>query len=81
MCNSDNLYSVNALSLMLSHKYQNAMIDYDRRALQFPAERIQEFGITKKDRDGFLMDIVEKPTAEQIQKASQPDGFVGVSKK
>lgn len=79
VCNSDNLYSVNALSLMLSHKYQNAMIDYDRRALQFPAERIQEFGITKKDRDGFLMDIVEKPTAEQIQKASQPDGFVGVS--
>jgi len=64
---------------MLSHKYQNAMIDYDRRALQFPAERIQEFGVTKKDGDGFLMDIVEKPTAEQIQKASQPDGFVGVS--
>jgi len=79
VCNSDNLYSVKALSLMLTHDFRNAMIDYDREALQFPTERIERFAITKKDGDGFLLDIIEKPTPQEIEAARQPGGFLGVS--
>lgn len=79
VCNSDNLYSQRALTLMLNSNYKCAFIDYDRSALEFELSRIEKFAVTVKNEDGFLIDIIEKPTATQIEEAKNQDGFVGVS--
>ncbi len=79
VCNSDNLYSKKALSLMLEHNYKNAMIDYDRSALEFEWSRISKFAVTLKDDEGYLTGILEKPSEAQIKSAQGRDGFVGVS--
>lgn len=79
MCNSDNLYSVNALKLLLECNHKNSMIDYDSKGLGFDDERIGKFSITKKDDKNFLIDIIEKPSAETIEMQKKIDGFVGVS--
>ena len=79
VCNSDNLYSVQALQLLLEDSHDNAMIDYDRTALKFDSERITKFAVIKKDADGYLKDIVEKPSAEEMKQAADSNGRVGVS--
>ncbi len=79
VCNSDNLYSKIALKLMLKEDYKNAMIDYDRDSLEFELDRISKFAVTFKDKDNFLVDILEKPTEEEIEKARSKDGIIGVS--
>jgi glucose-1-phosphate adenylyltransferase len=77
--NSDNLYSVKALTLLRSDTHDNAMIDYDRSALQFEPERIEKFAVIQKDEEGFLVDVIEKPSHEEIARASDARGRVGVS--
>jgi glucose-1-phosphate thymidylyltransferase len=79
VCNSDNLYSVKALRTVRLDDHQNVMIDYDRNALQFPWSRIERFAVTLKDDAGYLTDIIEKPTEDEIKSAAGRDGFVGVS--
>lgn len=79
VCNSDNLYSQKSLKLMLETDYHNAMIEYNREGLLFEKERIEKFAVIKKDDEGFLLDIIEKPTAEQINIIKDEKGFVGVS--
>jgi glucose-1-phosphate adenylyltransferase len=79
VCNSDNIYSVKALRLLLEDGHPNAMIDYDRSALRFPAERIAAFAVIRKDTDGFLLDILEKPSADEIERAADARGRIGVS--
>ena len=79
VCNSDNLYSQNVLKLMLETKYKNAMIDYNRDGLNFEKERIEKLSVTKKDDEGFLVDIIEKPTIDEIESARDKNGAIGVS--
>jgi glucose-1-phosphate adenylyltransferase len=79
VCNSDNLYSQKALHLMLSSPYIGAFIDYDRSALEFEPSRIEKFSITIKDERGFLKDIIEKPSADIINKLIIKNEFIGVS--
>jgi glucose-1-phosphate adenylyltransferase len=79
VCNSDNLYSVEAFRTLQSSEYPNAMIDYDRNSLLFENERIKRFAITKKNSRGFLVDIIEKPSDKFIQLIKEKDGYVGVS--
>ena len=79
VCNSDNLYSVRALKLMIDSPYPNALIDYDRSALEFSQERIEKFAVTLKDKKNFLLDILEKPSPADIVKARGKDGMIGVS--
>jgi NDP-sugar pyrophosphorylase family protein len=79
VCNSDNLYSKRALTILLESSHRNAMIDYDRTSLGFDASRLSKFAITQKDEDGFLTAILEKPTAEEIERAKGKTGTVGVS--
>lgn len=69
VCNSDNLYSVKALKQLSDTPYENACIEYDRSALEFPQERIEGFAVTKKDKENFLIDIIEKPTPQEIENA------------
>ncbi len=79
VCNSDNLYSVQALTSILQCNHTNALIDYDRSALQFPPERIAQFAVITKDDNNFLNDIIEKPTLEQIHEATDTSGRIGIS--
>lgn len=79
ICNSDNLYSVSSLEALLKDDHRNAMIDYDRDALGVEQERVNAFAVIWKDREGFLTDIVEKPNAEEVEKARDSAGRVGVS--
>jgi len=79
VCNSDNLYSQKAFRLMISSPYIGALIDYDRSALEFESSRIEKFSITIKDENGFLKNIIEKPSADIIEKVKNEKGFVGVS--
>ena len=79
VCNSDNLYSENALRLLLEDAHENAMIDYDRSALGVDDERISKWAVIVKDEQGYLRDIVEKPSLEEIGRAKDENGRVGVS--
>jgi glucose-1-phosphate adenylyltransferase len=79
VCNSDNLYSIPSLRLLLESDFPNTMIDYDRTALGFPTDRIAQFAILRKDADGFLEDIIEKPSEVEIAHHSNSSGRVGVS--
>lgn len=79
VCNSDNLYSPVALRLLLEDPHRNAMIDYDRSSLQCGEDRVAQFAVVVKDENGFLADIVEKPSAEEISNARDAKGRIGVS--
>ena len=47
VCNSDNLYSVEALEALRNTDVPNAFIGYDRDAMEFPSERISRFALVK----------------------------------
>jgi glucose-1-phosphate adenylyltransferase len=79
VCNSDNLYTQRALTLLLRTSHKGAMIDYDRRALLFDQARIEQFSVTKKNADGFLTNIIEKPSPEEIARATDSNGRIGIS--
>jgi len=79
VCNSDNLYSVKVLGMLLAENHPNAMIEYDRDGLGFPPERTEHFSIVRSDDSGFLVDIIEKPSQHDIASALAECGRVGVS--
>ena len=79
VCNSDNLYSVHALSLLLEDDHSAALIDYDRDFLGVEPERVNAFAVIWKNDNGYLTDIVEKPCQEEVLKATDESGRVGVS--
>ena len=79
VCNSDNLYSIRSLTMLLESDAPNALIDYDRSGLEFDQSRIAHFGITRKDRDGFVVEIVEKPKMEELENLRSSDGTLRVS--
>ena len=79
VCNSDNLYSVRAYTLLLESDAPNALIDYDRSGLEFDETRIAQFGITRKDNDGYVIEIVEKPKMEDLDALRSTDGTIRVS--
>jgi NDP-sugar pyrophosphorylase family protein len=79
VCNSDNLYSPTALRLLREDKHHNAMIAYDRAALQFAPERISRFAVIQKDAAEFLLNIIEKPSEVEIAQAAEANGRIGVS--
>lgn len=79
VCNSDNLYSVNALKTLWASPEPNALISYHRDSLLYPAERISAFALIRTDADGYLLEIIEKPTAEQAAELIAKIGRLGVS--
>ena len=79
VCNSDNLYSVRVFTMLLECEAPNSLIDYDRSGLEFAEARIAHFGITKKDKDGYLLEIVEKPPLEELERLRGADGSLRVS--
>ena len=79
VCNSDNLYSTAALLALRETNSLNAFIGYDRDALDFPSERISRFAIAKLDENNQLLDILEKPTAEDLENYKDSEGKLRVS--
>ena len=79
VCNSDNLYSVNSLKLLLDDNHPAALIDYDRDALGVEPERVKAFAVIWKDKSSYLTDIVEKPNEQQVLKAMDVNKRIGVS--
>lgn len=79
VCNSDNLYSVNVLKMLIDERHPNAMIAYDRDALGFPPERTAHFSVIRSDERGALVGIVEKPSRDEIAAHLDDRGRVDVS--
>lgn len=79
VCNSDNLYSVQALSLLRHSSCAHALIAYDREALQFSAERIARFALMRFDAGYHLTHIVEKPDPEIVDTYRDTEGMLRVS--
>ena len=79
VCNSDNLYSVKSMRMLLECDAPNALIDYDRSGLEFDQQRIGQFGITRKDPDGYILEIIEKPPLEDLDRLRDLNGTLGVS--
>lgn len=71
VCNSDNLYSERAFRLLAESQDLNALIDYDSDGLEFEPERIAQFGIMKKDKEGYVVGITEKPDPEDLNQAQK----------
>lgn len=79
VCNSDNIYSVAALTALRLLPSSGGMIGYDRAALKFAQSRIEQFAVVRKDRDGYLAEIIEKPEPADILAAMDAGGNVAVS--
>ncbi len=77
--NSDNLYSDNAMRMLWNSSSSNALISYDREALEFPVERISGFAVIRTDKDVYLQEIIEKPESGIINQIMEEQGRVGVS--
>lgn len=79
VCNSDNLYSVKALTLLREARAANALISYDRDRLLFSTERINRFALMKFDEHELLLDIIEKPTPQESMGYADSAGKLRVS--
>lgn len=79
VCNSDNLYSVNALKTLWASEVPQALISYHRDSLLYPEERISAFALIRTDAEGYLLEIIEKPTREQADELMAKQGRLGVS--
>lgn len=79
VCNSDNLYSVQAFQALCENIDSNAFINYDRGALDYSLERIAGFALTKVNREGYLEDLVEKPSVTQTDSFKDIHGKLRVS--
>lgn len=79
VCNSDNLYSAEALRALRETESPNAFISYDRDAMEFPSERISRFAIAKLDANNQLLDILEKPSEDVLEQYKDSEGKIRVS--
>jgi glucose-1-phosphate adenylyltransferase len=79
ICNSDNLYSENALKLLRQTENNNAFISYDRDSLDFSIEKILGFAIMNFDSENHLKTIIEKPSEEIANKHKDVLGKIRVS--
>lgn len=74
VCNSDNLYSVNVFHLLRKTSHPNALPAYNRATMGLPEERIKTFALLRTDAEGYLQDIVEKPTEEEEREIARASG-------
>lgn len=79
VCNSDNLYSVNAFRRLRSIEQGSGLIAYDSKSLNFTKEKIAGFALLVFDSDFYLQNIVEKPATADLNKAIDEHGSVYIS--
>ena len=70
VCNSDNLYSVNAFRKLRSLEQGSGLIAYDSKSLNFTKEKIAGFALLVLDSDFYLQNIVEKPATTDFKNAA-----------
>lgn len=66
VCNSDNLYSLNALKNIKNANSRQAILAYDIDHLEYPKERISRFAVMRFNENYNLLAIVEKPDPSRI---------------
>jgi glucose-1-phosphate adenylyltransferase len=66
VCNSDNLYSLNALKNIKNANSRQAILAYDIDHLEYPKERISRFALMRFNENYDLLAIVEKPEPSRI---------------
>ena len=79
VCNSDNLYSAKALRSIRSTSFSNAFISYDKSFLNFSSEKVSSFSILKLNKNGYLVNILEKPTAKDFDLFKDNGGKIRVN--
>nr|WP_298792308.1 sugar phosphate nucleotidyltransferase [uncultured Allomuricauda sp.] len=79
VCNSDNLYSTEALRLLSESTSPHAFIAYNRDALSFSSERIARFALVELDMNSKLTSIVEKPSETEVENYRDASGKLRVS--
>lgn len=79
VCNCDNLYSTHVFNSLRQTLSTNALMGYDRDGLLYAADRIAKFALMKTDDEGFLQDIVEKPSSEEAANYTDASGKLRVS--
>ena len=79
VCNSDNLYSANALEALRKNDDANAFISYDRDGLKFPMERISRFALVALDSDNYITNFIEKPDPSEVKSYQDIHGKYRVS--
>jgi glucose-1-phosphate adenylyltransferase len=80
ICNSDNLYSVNALRILREfNATPNALISYDRDSLDFTEDKIAKFALMQFDDHQLLTDIIEKPPLDEVHNYVDREGKLRVS--
>ena len=70
VCNSDNLYSVNAFRRLRSIKQGSGLIAYDSNSLNFTTEKIAGFALLIFNSDFYLENIIEKPATTDFNNAA-----------
>lgn len=66
VCNSDNLYSLNALKQLKNAPERQAILAYDIDHLEYPKERISRFAVMRFNENYHLLAIIEKPETDII---------------
>ena len=76
-CNGDNLYPAKAFRLLLDDTHPNAMLDWDTEG--YTEERVRNCAIIKKDKEGFLVDLLEKPNDAEWEEIVNTMPRIGIS--
>ena len=79
VCNSYNLYSAKALRSIRSTSFSNAFISYDKSFLNFSSEKVSSFSILKLNKNGYLVNILEKPSTKDFDLFKDNGGKIRVS--
>jgi glucose-1-phosphate adenylyltransferase len=79
VCNSDNLYSIAALRAMLDAESPGALIEYDRAGLGLERSRVDSYATIVTGSDGYVKDIIEKPSPDVLSGILKRHPSAGVS--
>ncbi|MDG2310767.1 MAG: sugar phosphate nucleotidyltransferase [Flavobacteriales bacterium] len=77
VCNGDNMPPEGSFSEIF--KCPCGMLAYDASKLGLPDDRVSAFAVVALDSEGFLSQIVEKPSKETLPDFIQSDGVLRVS--
>ena len=77
VCNGDNMPPEESFSEIF--KFNCAMLAYDSSKLGLPEDRVSVFAVVDIDSEGYLTQIIEKPSKETLPNFIQSDGTLRVS--
>ena len=65
--------------MIRENDFENAVLAYDRDTLEFPPERVSSFSIMTMNSEMNLLNFIEKPSKEQVDKNLDENGKIRVS--